>query len=182
MHRKLVGLFLFLALFLSPSLALADNTTVSELQAIFRQARNQTDAKLFIIIVDDPFITAQIAESANGKEAYLFVNLSKLWLINSADEWAFVIFHEVSHKVLADRKQKFPNPHDVEYACDLMSIELMHRYGYNKRAAINFFIKYNDSESSSHPSGRDRIKRIQQKIEELEAAPHENPQSIQLSP
>lgn len=168
MQKICISIFLFLFFYICPGIAFADSTTISDLQTIFKQASRQTTSKLFIIIVEDPQIVAQIAQSVDGKESYLFVNLSKLWLINSRDEWAFVIFHEISHKIFVDRKERFSNPHEMEYACDLMSVEFMYRFGYDMRGAIDFFIKYNDPESPSHPSGRDRIKRIQQKIEALE--------------
>lgn len=84
------------------------------------------------------------------------------------DELAFVISHEISHKILQHQKSSHTN----EISADILAIKIMAVSGFNPRASIKVLRKGNISwilnfpfSLISHPNSSTRIKNISSVIE-----------------
>lgn len=152
-----------------------DRTTVSEFSTLINQASSEVKSLVYVVIINNPSVSASITYGKDPKDQTLIlVSLSTFRLIETKHEWAFVIFHEVGHKLLnhldtIDRESS-ASRHAAEYAADAKSLELMQKYGYKLDQALRLMIKYSEEEGFSHPSGKNRIKRMRAKIAELESA------------
>lgn len=164
-----------IALLLMCSSAFAqDRTTVAEFSTLINQASREAKELVYVIIIDDPSISASITYGSKPEsQTFILVSPFTFSLIETKHEWAFIIFHEIGHKLLnhlenTDRSSS-ESRHEAEYAADARSLELMQKYGYRLDQAIRLMVKYSEEESFSHPSGKDRITRMRAKIAELEA-------------
>ncbi len=166
-----IKLILIAVLFMCCGALAQDRTTISEFNNLINEARKELDgAPVFLIFTDDPFIMAQTHFYSNStKPTYIYINPENLKFIETKHEWAFIIFHEISHKLLNDGPNAFnKNRHEAEFACDANSLKIMQKYGYRLDQSLRLIIKYNNAETLSHPSGTDRAKRIREKISQIE--------------
>lgn len=70
----------------------------------------------------------------SGKKFAIMFNKEKLAKINTQDELAFVMGHEISHVLWYNQADKLFDQHNLEeVACDLNAIELMSAAGFNTR-------------------------------------------------
>lgn len=106
---------------------------------------------------------------ANGK---IFISQT-LRKFGTYPQIMFGILHEYAHKRLdlcgySEKDQKLN--HNMEYSCDLWALKNLIKSGnYNKYElydAIKFCFLSNDGESLTHPSMRDRYKRLLNQLRE----------------
>lgn len=171
---KRLKLALIALLLMCSTVFAQDRTTVSEFSTLINQASREVKMLVYVIIIDDPSVSASITYGKKPEDqTFILVSPFTFSLIETKHEWAFIIFHEIAHKLLnhlelVDRNSS-ESRHEAEYACDAKSLELMQKYGYRPDQAIRLMVKYSEEESFSHPSGKDRIRRMRAKIAELEA-------------
>ena len=107
-------------------------------------------------------IVAGSTINAQADGRYVQINAKMLEFVNSDDELATIMAHELAHNILRHIALKTPSK-QAEYAADHMGVWLMARAGYDVDAVIPFWTRFEKRTNAgifadgTHPSSKKRL-------------------------
>ena len=119
-------------------------------------------------IVGGKSINAQ----ADGR--YVQINTAMLDFVESDDELAVIVAHEMAHNFLRHRARNTPSK-EAEYAADRLGVWLMARAGYDVDAVVPFWTRLERRTNAgifadgTHPSVKKRLAAVSAAVEVLKA-------------
>lgn len=113
--------------------------------------------------------------NAGADGFYVQINARMIEFVQSDDELAVVIGHELAHNILRHKALKTPSK-QAEYEADAFGARLMAQAGYDLNAVLPFWTRFEDRTNAgifadgTHPPKKKRLAAIKAAVADLEAS------------